>query len=171
MSHSMSHSSNSLIADLAEGAVAGAVATWAMGRVTNALYARENKSAREREDRVRHGTTAYEVAAEKAAGLAGKTLTKQQRQRYGTAIHWTLGVAAGALFGALRPRSPGVARGAGTLFGAAFWLAMDETATPALGLTPGPRAFPWQTHARGLAGHLVFGSVANATLATLQRST
>jgi hypothetical protein len=48
---------------------------------------------------------------------------------------------------------------------------MDETATPALGLTPGPRAFPWQAHARGLAGHLVFGSVANATLATLRRTT
>jgi hypothetical protein len=45
---------------------------------------------------------------------------------------------------------------------------MDETLTPALGLTPGPDAFPWQTHARGLAGHLVFGTVANGVLATLQ---
>lgn len=167
----MRRSKESDIGDMIEGAIAGAVATWAMGRVTNALYARENKAAREREDRVRDGTTAYEVAAEKAAGFAGKSLTRQQRQRYGTAIHWTLGVAAGALFGVLRSRSPSVARGAGTLFGAAFWLAVDEAATPALGLTPGPRAFPWQTHARGLAGHLVFGTVANATLATLQRTT
>jgi hypothetical protein len=167
----MSHSSQSLAVNLAEGAIAGAVATWAMGRVTSALYARENKAARQREDRARHGTTAYEVAAEKVAALAGATLTQRQRQQYGTAIHWTLGVAAGALFGVLRSRSPSVARGAGTLFGAAFWLVMDETATPALGLTPGPRAFPWQAHARGLAGHLVFGSVANATLATLRRTT
>jgi uncharacterized protein DUF1440 len=165
----MPHSRQSLLANIAEGAIAGAVGTWAMGRVTSALYARENKAARQREDRARHGTTAYETAAQKTAALAGRTLTAQQRERYGTAIHWTLGVTAGALFGALRPRSPGVARGAGTLFGAAVWLVMDEAATPALGLTPGPRAFPWQTHARGLAGHLVFGSVANATLATLQR--
>jgi hypothetical protein len=167
----MSDARQPLITNLLEGAIAGAVGTWAMSRVTSALYARENKGARQREDRARHSTTAYEVAAEKVAALAGATLTERQRQQYGTAIHWTLGVTAGALFGALRPRSPGVARGAGTLFGAAVWLMMDEAATPALGLTPGPRAFPWQTHARGLAGHLVFGSVANATLATLQRTT
>jgi hypothetical protein len=166
----MSHSRQSVIANLAEGAIAGAVGTWAMDRVTSALYARENKAARQREDRARHGTTAYETAAERTAALAGHTLTERQRRRYGTAIHWTLGLAAGALFGALRPRSPGAARGAGTLFGAAVWLVMDEAATPVFGLTPGPRAFPWQTHARGLVGHLVFGSVANATLATLQRS-
>jgi hypothetical protein len=30
---------------------------------------------------------------------------------------------------------------------------------PVLGLTPGPTAFPCQTHARGLSGHLVFGLV------------
>jgi uncharacterized membrane protein YagU involved in acid resistance len=164
----MARSKRPLIADLIDGAIAGAVATWVMGQVTNALYARENQAARQREDRVRHGTTAYEVAAEKAATLAGTTLSKQERQRFGSAIHWSLGVGAGALFGALRSRTPSVARGAGTLFGAAFWLAMDEAATPALGLTAGPLSFPWQTHARGLVGHLVFGSVANATLATLQ---
>jgi hypothetical protein len=41
-----------------------------------------------------------------------------------------------------------------------MWLVADEGAVPALGLTPGPRAFPWQTHARGLAAQLVFGLVA-----------
>jgi hypothetical protein len=33
-----------------------------------------------------------------------------------------------------------------------------------LRLTPGPAAFPWQTHARGLAGHLAFGVVADTPL-------
>lgn len=45
---------------------------------------------------------------------------------------------------------------------------MDEGAVYALGLTPGPANFPWQTHARGLAGHLVFGAVTDATLSLLE---
>ena len=31
---------------------------------------------------------------------------------------------------------------------------VDEGLNPALGLTPGPDRFPWQAHARGLAGHM-----------------
>ena len=161
---------HSLVADLIDGAIAGAVATWVMTQVTTALYEREGAAARQREDEARHGETAYGVAAERAARLAGAELSEEERKRYGSAIHWALGVGAGALYGALRPRSEAASRAGGLVFGAAFWLLMDETVTPALGLTPGPTAFPWQTHARGLAGHLVFGTVANATLAAVQRA-
>ncbi|HEX6059867.1 MAG TPA: DUF1440 domain-containing protein [Gemmatimonadaceae bacterium] len=158
----------SMVADLIDGAIAGAVATWVMGKVTTALYEREDEAARRREDDARGGKTSYGVAAEKLARAAGRELTDEERQRWGSAIHLALGVGAGALYGALRPRARSASTAGGLLFGSAFWLAMDEGATPALGLTPGPGAFPWQTHARGLAGHLVFGAVANATLATLQ---
>ena len=34
--------------DLIKGAIAGAVATWVMGKVTNALYQREDRWARKR---------------------------------------------------------------------------------------------------------------------------
>lgn len=47
---------------------------------------------------------------------------------------------------------------------------MDETVTPALGLTPAPKAFPLETHARGLAGHLVFGVSVDAALALINRT-
>ncbi|NUQ20919.1 MAG: DUF1440 domain-containing protein [Gemmatimonadaceae bacterium] len=161
-------SKQSLAADIIDGAIAGAIATWIMGKATTALYEGENQSARQEEDQARHGKTAYGVAAEKAASLAGLELSDEQRKKAGQAIHWALGIGAGALFGALRPRSEIASAAGGLLFGAAFWLLMDETVTPALGLTPGPTAFPWQTHARGLAGHLVFGTVANTTLATIQ---
>jgi len=162
-------SKQSLVADLIDGAVAGAVATWVMGKVTTALYEREDAAARQREDEARHGKTSYDAAAEKVARLAGTELSEDERKRYGTAIHWALGVGAGALYGALRPRLESASLAGGLVFGAAFWLLMDETATPALGLTPGPRVFPWQTHARGLTGHLAFGTVANTTLAAIQR--
>ena len=160
----------SVIADMIDGAIAGAIATWVMGKVTTAMYEHEDTSARQREDNARDGKTAYDIAAEKAASLIGTQLSDAERNHYGQAIHWALGVGAGALFGALRPRSDTTSVAGGLLFGAAFWLVMDETVTPALGLTKGPAAFPWQTHARGLAGHLVFGTVANTALAAIQPS-
>jgi hypothetical protein len=157
----------SLIADIIDGAVAGAVATWAMGKATTVLYERENDAARQREDNARGGKTAYGVAAEKGAALLGEELTDDEREQYGERIHWALGLGAGAVFGALRPRTRMASAAGGLLFGAAFFLLIDEAANTALGLTPPPNAFPWQAHARGLAGHLVYGGVANAMLAAL----
>jgi hypothetical protein len=153
--------------DLIKGALAGAAATWVMGQATAYLYEHESKEAREVEDNARGNRTAYDVAAEKTAELVGKELTEDQRKRAGLAIHWALGAGAGAMYGALRHRVPAADAGAGLLFGTAFWAVIDEGANYAFRLTPGPAAFPWQTHARGLAGHLVFGVAAHATLQAL----
>lgn len=154
-------------AEVVGGAIAGAVATWAMGKVTTLLYEREAASVRDTEDAARGGKTAYGVGAQKIARAAGKRLSAKKRERYGRRIHWALGVSTGAAYGLMRDRLPGgLARG--LLFGTAFWLLADEGAVYVLGLTPGPQHFPWQTHARGLAGHLVYGAVADATLAGLE---
>lgn len=159
----MKHES-SLFADLMMGAVAGVVATWLMDKGTAVLYQREGEDARQQENEAREGKTAYGVAAEKAAGLAGRELPKKQRQSYGTGIHWALGAGAGALYGALRQRTSWGPLGFGALYGVLFWLIVDEGANTALGLTPPPQEFPWETHARGLAGHLLYGVTAEATL-------
>jgi hypothetical protein len=159
----------SLLADLGRGALAGAAATWVMGRTTGYLYEHEHRQARELEDAARDGRTAYGVAAEKAATALGRDLSDAERQRVGMGIHWALGVGMGALYGAIRGRVPAADSGHGMLFGSAFFGIVDELATPALGLTPGPTAFPWQTHARGLAGHLVFGLIAESTLQLADR--
>jgi uncharacterized membrane protein YagU involved in acid resistance len=163
----MAHDGNR-IAAASDGAIAGAVATWAMWKLTTYLYAREDQSAREREDRARRGTTAYGALAEKSAKAVGATLSEEQRDAYGSRIHWALGAGAGALFGLLRNSMPAAGAGYGLAFGTAFWLLVDEGVVYLLGLTPGPAAFPWQTHARGLAGHLVYGVVANTALAALE---
>ncbi|HEX6965737.1 MAG TPA: DUF1440 domain-containing protein [Gemmatimonadaceae bacterium] len=160
--------SQNLMATMLDGAIAGAVATWLMGKVTSYLYVHENPTAREREDRVRHGTTSYGVAAEKTAGAVGTTLSKQERTSYGRDIHWALGIGAGALYAAMRQRIPAVAVADGLAFGLGFFLLMDEGVVYLLGLTPGPAAFPWQAHARGLAGHLAFGATANTLLSVLE---
>jgi hypothetical protein len=155
--------------DLLKGAIAGAVATLVMGKVTGYMYEREDRRVRKAEDEARGGGTAYGAAAEKTAGLAGRTLTREEREQAGSAIHWGLGIGAGAFYAVVRRRLLFLGSTAGTAFGTAFWAVMDEGVVPALGLTPGPMAFPWQTHARGLVGHLTFGTVTDGTLRVLDR--
>ena len=134
------------LADLALGAVAGAAATWVMGKVTTYFYEHEGQQVRQREDRARGGSTAYETAAKKAAGLAGRKLSKKESEKLGSAIHWALGASAGAAHGLLRRRLAGRGLGRdlalGALFGAAVWLLLDEAGNVALGLTPALGPFP-----------------------------
>lgn len=160
---------NGIGEDLLKGAIAGAVATWVMDRATTYMYQREGRRAREQEEEARGGTSAYEAAAEKGAALVGRGLSRAERERGGSAIHWGLGIGAGAVYAVLRRRLDLVGSAAGTAFGTAFWTLMDEGVVPALGLTPGPLAFPWQAHARGFLGHLTFGTVTDGTLRALDR--
>jgi uncharacterized membrane protein YagU involved in acid resistance len=155
--------------DLVKGALAGAVATWALGQVTTWLYARERSDVREREERVRGGVSADQRAAEHAAAQFDVTLSESARQRAGTAVHWATGITAGALYAIARTRWRPVATTGGLPFGAGFFLAFDELMNPVLRLTPGPRAFPWQAHVRGLAGHLAFGATTELVLKGLDR--
>jgi uncharacterized protein DUF1440 len=140
-----------LIADLALGAAAGAAATWAMDRATTFLYEREPAGVKRRENAVRRGKTAYQVAAEKMGAKQPKVAAQ--------AIHWSVGVGSGAFYGLLRNRSEHIGVGSGLAYGLAMFLAVDEGLLTALKLTPTPDKFPWQAHGRGLAGHLVLGAV------------
>lgn len=152
-----------LSVDVLLGAAAGAGATWLMDQTTTALYDRQSKASRKQEEKARGGKTAYEIAAEKGAELAGREISKGQRKQLGAAIHWTIGVGSGAIYGLLRNRVRRLGIGSGVAFGLAFALLVDEAALTALGISPPPNAFPWQTHARSLAGHLVLGAVLDAT--------
>lgn len=164
----MSRNRNVLL-DVAAGAIAGLAATWFMGRVTTFLYDREDEQARKEEDTARDGKTAYAVAAEKAAALVGRELSEPQRSALGSGLHWGLGMGAGAAYGVLRHRMPASRWGSGVAFGTAFWALVDEGANTVLGLTPPPQEFPWQAHARGLAGHLAFGLAADVALRLTDR--
>jgi hypothetical protein len=156
-------------ADVVKGALAGAAATWVMGQVTTWLYENESEDTRRREEQARGGQSAYTNAAAKAADAVGAQLSADQREKAGSAIHWALGAAGGAAYAAMRKQWPGVARLNGLAFGAGFFMVMDELMNPVLGLTPGPGAFPWEAHARGLGGHLAYGLVNELVLATLDR--
>jgi uncharacterized membrane protein YagU involved in acid resistance len=129
-----------------------------MDQATTELQKRQPPEVTERENAARGDRTAYEIAADEAAAVLDRELPPRQRKRLGAALHWMLGTGAGAVYGLLRHRVPRLGLGSGLAYGVAFWLLMDEAALTALRLTPSPREFPWQTHARGLAGHLVLGA-------------
>ena len=159
-----------VLVNLIAGAAAGAAATWVMGRVTAWLYERESVGARELEDAARGGKTAYATAAERIADAADVDITDEQRDTAGSVIHWALGIAGGAAYGVARKRWPELAALYGVGFGLAFFLVFDEVLNPVLGLTPGPMHFPWQAHARGLAGHLAYGVANNVVLDAVDRA-
>jgi hypothetical protein len=156
-----------VIKDIASGMVAGAGAGWAMGKATTFMYEREDPAARAAEERASAGKISYQVAAEKIARLAGRELDAQTSRRLGEALHWALAIGAGGAYGALRGRIRWLGLGGGLLFGALFFVLFDEIVNVVLGFTPGPRSFPWQAHARGLVGHLVYGAVTDAELRLL----
>ncbi len=153
----MSHKPPSLTADLSFGAVAGTLATLALSAMSQALYANESRGTYLREEWARGGKSANTVAVNKLAKAAGVSLSKPQSKVAEGALHFGIGAGSGAVYGAVRRHVPGPAIAKGLGFGATLWLTADEGLNPALGLTPGPTAFPWQAHARGLASHLVFG--------------
>ena len=155
--------------DLLKGAIAGAAGWWAMDQVLRYFYNHEGAEVRRRESRARGGIPALEVLADRIAELIGTTLSDEERQRGGTILQWATGIGTGMVYAGIRSRLPGSGLPRGLAYGAGFSLVVDEGIVPLLGLSPGPSAFPWQTHARGLVGHLVFGAVAEVTLQWLDQ--
>jgi hypothetical protein len=152
-----------------EGAVAGVCATWVMGQVTSYLYEHESQPTRQREDAARGGEAAFSTAAGKLARAARVELTRDQRETAGRAMHWSIGVGAVIGYALVRRRYRPAAALHGVVFGLAFFALVDELLNPLLGFTPGPRAFPWQAHARGLAGHVAFGVASELALDGMDR--
>lgn len=162
--------SNGLAKDVVKGAISGLAATYLMNQTTTWLYEREARDARAREDEARGGQSAYVNMADSVAGALGVKLGDEAKNRAGTAIHWSTGIIAGIKYAVLRRYRPELTAGAGLAYGLGFYLVLDELMNPLLGFTPGPAAFPWQAHARGLAGHLVYGASNHAALSVLDRA-
>lgn len=159
-----------LARDLVKGAVAGAVAVWAMDRLGWALWDREDPAAlaRERAARV-EGMDPAHVFANRVADALGRPLHPRQPHPAGVAVHYAIGMGPAMAYAALRRRWPALGAGGGLAYGLGLFLAVDEAVVPALGLASGPAAYPWQAHARGLVSHLALGVVTDATLSALDR--
>jgi hypothetical protein len=153
-----------------KGAVAGAIGTVAMDMVTWPMYRREDERAYRREKQAQvGGKWVAHVAAEKLARKLGAQPGPQGLYAAGKAIHFLLGIGPGMTYALLRRRHPKIAAGGGLLFGLTVFLLNDELMAPAAGLASGPRRYPWQAHARGLLGHLMFGLATEQALYLLSK--
>lgn len=158
-----------LFADAVKGAIAGAAAVWVLDRVDWFMFNHEDPETRRRTKEVRpHGLDPSHMAAKKMTEAAGKELTPSQPNALGLGIHYSLGIAPGALYGALHDRVPMIGTGRGLLWGLGLFLAQDEVVNAAFGLSGRPGQYPWQDHARGLIAHLAYGAALDAGIRALK---
>lgn len=147
----------------AVGAAAGTLAVWAMDRLDWFAYNRMPEKDRQQTVSARPGgMDPAHVAANKVAGRAGKHLG--QPHPAGIAVHYSLGMLPGAIYGALYDRVPALSTGRGSLFGLGLFLVQDEGLNAVTGLSGKPGQYPWQDHARGLAAHVLFGMVTDTAI-------
>ena len=151
--------------DAALGALAGTAAVWLMDRVGWWMYRRQDPAALERELRARpDGLDSAHLLARKWGRALGHDPGREQPNAAGLAVHYVLGALPGAGYALAGRRMP-VATGAGVPFGLALFLVNDEVSAPLLGLARGPRAYPAQSHLRGLVSHVVLGVATDRLLA------
>lgn len=172
----------------AAGLVGGLVASWTMnrfqdmwlkisednGRSADARSAAQSKEREEarlaKSNNEEQEDTTLRAASAISEGVFGHELTKTEKKIAGPAVHYALGTGVGGLYGAVAEMAPEVTMGTGLPFGAAFWLVVDETAVPALGLSKPPTEYPVSTHVYALASHLVFGLTTELVRRTLRKA-
>lgn len=97
------------------------------------------------------------VADAIAKKMIGRKLRKKEQKRAGEAVHYAMGTASAALYGACAEVTPLVTAGEGLAFGAGVWLLADEVSVPALGFSKPPAEIPLSTHASAFVSHLIYG--------------
>lgn len=161
----MTSGSKNLFAEIVKGAIAGAAAVWVMDRITWYMYQHEDPLAYKQEKEAQiEGQYVADVAADKMINALGVQATDEQHYYTGRTVHYLLGMVPAALYAVLRHRAEEITFGRGLAFGLGLFIVMDEITAPLLGLSAGPRAYPWQAHVRGLVGHLAVGATTDAVL-------
>ena len=123
----MANNRTSFSGDLLRGAIAGAVATWAMDQVTTSLLEQASDADKAQEKAVQpRGRSSARNLTDMVVDRLGLDASEDQRSRAATAVHWCLGIVPGALYAALRRRVPLLGAGRGLVYGTVLFLANDE---------------------------------------------
>lgn len=165
--HTKNETGGAVFGDAVKGAVAGFAGMKAMERATAFMYQHEPPDAREAYQEVTGGKYTPERTAAAMDEALHLKLTEQQRAMLAVRSHQMVGIGAGIAYALARRRFGWVDSGQGLLFGTLFALVFDEGLTPLVGLAEPPQSYPWQAHARGVAGHIAFGLVADTVLDAL----
>jgi hypothetical protein len=144
---------------LATGLVAGAVATWAMKKVSSFVEQKENIDPEI--EHARPGTKpTQEMIIDGVSGKLGVDLSPKQRDQADQALQWIMGAGGGAATAWVRKKTgAGQSLVRGVLLGVGTFILFEEIIKPAIGASRKPTELPWKVHARDLAGHATYGLV------------
>ena len=147
-----------LIGNATRGAIAGAAATWAMDQVTTVMLAVQAPEVTAQEEAARPGGKGSVTnLVEKVEAQTGLIVPPRRRALVEQVVHYALGAIPGAIYGVFRRWIPFARSGSGLFYGLGLFALNDEYMNTKLGLASAPRAYPPETHMRGLAGHAVLG--------------
>lgn len=149
------------------GLAAGLIATRVVGIVQKVLYDAMPDRVKRQETAASPALDPSQMAAKKLAALFGVDLRGKALENGGWAVHYATGLGWTPVYMMLRRWGGLHPAGAALVCGSAMALVLDEGVVPALKLSRGPRAYPWQTHARGLVNHIAFGVVVAAAVEML----
>jgi hypothetical protein len=158
----------SMLGGAIRGAIAGAVATWLMDRMTTGLVEEQSEVDKAREAAAQpNGQSSVANLLDRAQEATGLSLRPGQKAVAAQAVHYGLGVVPGAVYGALRSRLPFIAAGGGLLYGMLLFALNDEVMNTELGLAGPYDAYPLSSHLRGAVGHAVLGVATDRGVALL----
>lgn len=147
-----------MIRDAIRGALAGAAATWLMDLVTTGMLETQPSEVTARERAAQpNGKSSVANLVDRVEASTGLQVPPARRPLLENAIHYSLGVVPGAVYGVIRRYLPFATVGRGLAYGLALFAVNDEYANTKLGLAGSPKAYPAATHLRGLTGHAVLG--------------
>jgi hypothetical protein len=151
--------------DLAAGAVSGHVAAKVMEPASMTMYRWEPGAAQRREHAALPGPP-FQIAADKAARLAGIRLAGRCRDPAGVLVHYGLARSWAPPYALVRRdwHTPRGAAAPGT--GAAMSAVVDEVLTPLPGFGAPNRDCPLVTRVRGVLARLAFGAAVAAVTGT-----
>jgi hypothetical protein len=133
-----------------------------MDQATSWYLERQSEVSRRREEEIARGGTP-ELIGKKLARLVGRDdVTDEAAFKIASVVHRSLGMTYGMAAAALT-RKGVMPLAAGVATGAAAFVVVDEAFLSAF-FTPPPWAYPFESHLRGVVGHLGYGVAAGALL-------
>jgi uncharacterized membrane protein YagU involved in acid resistance len=107
------------------------------------------------------------AGARHLAKAVGSDAAHEEPNAGGIFLHYQLGIAPGVVYAKLREKYPQVTAGKGALWGATLYVTNDLFAARMLRIVGPQKDYPWQTHLRGVVGHMVLGVATHLTLEAL----
>lgn len=148
---------------MAAGLVGGLVASWTMNQFQSLLSKLAKSRQQETQPEQQQSQSdmdkpaTLKTAEKLAHAVLHRELRPDEEKIAEPLVHYLYGTAWGGIYGALAEAEPITAKTVGLPFGAALWLAGDEIAVPAFGLSKGPTEYPISSHLQALGSHLVYG--------------